>query len=195
MSAARSGGSRRGGAAAPVCLALLRGINVGGRNKLPMDELRAVCAGLAWKSVGTYIQSGNLVFRSKDAPATLEAELEEAIEGHFGLTIPVLVRTARAWEGLLRGNPFPEAGEAEPSRVVLALSKRAPQKGAAEALSERAVDGERVVRVGAALWIHHPKGVGRSKLTPALLDRLVGSPVTARNWRTVQALATLARQA
>ena len=172
-------------------IALLRGINVGGRTSIPMAELRALCESLGWKEVQTYIQSGNIVFEAKGAAATLEAQLEEAVERRFGIATPVLVRSAKQWHALVAANPFPEAAEAEPNRLMLSLSKRPPAAGAAAAVQERALNGERVEESGGALWIHYPGGAGTSKLTPALLDRLAGSPVTARNWRTVVKLAEM----
>jgi uncharacterized protein (DUF1697 family) len=174
-------------------LALLRGINVGGHNRVPMPELRSLCGDLGWSDVQTYIQSGNLVFRAGARPASLEGELERAIERGFGLSISVLVRAAADWPGLVAGNPFPEASESEPNLVMLALSKAAPKPDAVDRLRERAAGGERIVRVEDALWIHYAGGSGRSKLSPAVLDRLVGSPVTTRNWRTVLKLDELAR--
>lgn len=177
----------------PAFVALLRGINVSGHNGVPMAELRSLCVGLGWGDVQTYIQSGNVVFRADGAAAALEEELERAIERRFGFPVPVMVRAAADWPGYVEGNPYPEASGAEPNRVMLALSKAPPKEGAVEGLRERAADGERIARVGDALWIHYAGGSGKSKLTPALLDRLVGSPVTTRNWRTVLRLGELAR--
>jgi uncharacterized protein (DUF1697 family) len=176
-------------------IALLRGINVTGHNKIPMPELRTLCEGLGWGAVQTYIQSGNLVFHADGAPEALEAELERAITGRFGLTIPVIVRAAASWPGYVADNPFPEASDREPNLVMLALSKAAPKADAAERLRERAASGERIAQTGDAIWVHYPQGVGTSKLSPALFDRLVGSPVTARNWRTTLKLGELAAQA
>lgn len=175
-------------------IALLRGINVGGHNRAPMAELRSLSTELGWGEVRSYIQSGNLVFEAGAAPARLEAELERAIERRFGLSIPVVVRAAADWPAYVAGNPYPEASEREPNLVMLALSKAPPEPGAVEGLLERARGGERLVRVGDALWIHYASGSARSKLSPALLDRLVGSPVTLRNWRTVLELDELARR-
>lgn len=174
-------------------IALLRGINVSGRNKIPMPELRSLCAGLGWQDVQSYIQSGNLVFQAGTTPANLEADLERAIERRFGLSIPVIIRAGADWPAYLKGNPYPEASQSEPNLVLLALSKAPPNREAVEGLRERALNGERIVQVGDALWIHYRGGVGKSKLSPALLDRLVGSPVTGRNWRTVLKLDELAR--
>jgi uncharacterized protein (DUF1697 family) len=168
-----------------ACVALLRGINVGGAHKVPMAELRPLCEALGWQEVGTYIQSGNVVFRAGAAAAKLEADLESAIERHFGFAVAVIVRTALQWRALAAANPFPDAARDAPNRVMIALSKHAPAADAAAELQARARDGERVVQAGGALWIDFPAGAGRSRLSPAVLDRLAGSPVTMRNWRTV----------
>lgn len=176
-------------------IALLRAVNVGGRNRLPMADLRELCGGIGWRGVRTYIQSGNVVFAADgtgDDAKRHEVDLERAIRERFELDVPAVVRSLDRWLGYLKGNPFPEAAESEPSRVLLMLSKAPPKDEAVEALRERAKDGERIERVDDAIWIHHPGGVGRSKLTPVLLDRLVGSPVTARNWRTAIRLRDLA---
>jgi uncharacterized protein (DUF1697 family) len=173
-------------------IALLRGINVGGNNPVPMAGLREVCQAHGWGGVRTYIQSGNVLFEAGGPPDILEAELELGIRRRFGLAIPVLVRSAADWEGYVRGNPFPVQARAEPNRVMLGISKHPPDAGAVDALRERATAGEGVERAGDVLWFHFPAGPARSRLTPAVLDRLAGSPVTLRNWRTVLKLAELA---
>jgi uncharacterized protein (DUF1697 family) len=168
--------------------ALLRGINVSGANRIPMADLRTHCAGLGWAEVETYIQSGNLVFAAEGSAPKLEATLEKEIETRFGLRIPVIVRSATEWPKLVAGNPFSEAAEKEPNRLMLLLSKAPPAIDAAMAIQDRAKAGERVARKGDALWIHYPQGSGTSKLSPSLIDRLVGSPTTSRNYRTVMKL-------
>ena len=172
-------------------LALLRGINVGGNNKIPMAELRALSGEIGWKNAQTYIQSGNLIFEAAGTSAALEADLERAIERRFGLSIEVLVRAGAAFPAYAMGNPFLEASGTEANLVMLLLSKAPPRKEAAAELRMRAVNGERIVQVGDAVWIHYAGGVARSKLSPALMDRLVGSTVTARNWRTVLKLGEM----
>lgn len=168
-------------------VALLRAVNVGGR-KLPMAELRALCSELGWADVATYIQSGNVVFTADAGPQAIEAQLEEAIVKRFGLEVPVIVRTAGQWAKFPPGNPFARAAKDAPNRVMLLLSKAPPAAGAEEAIQARAVAGEQVKRAGDALWFHYPEGAGTSRLTPSLIDRAVGSPATARNYRTVTTL-------
>lgn len=172
-------------------IALLRAVNVGGR-KLPMEALRALCAELGWRDVETYIQSGNLVFTAPGKPDLLESELERAIQARFGFHSDSMVRSAARWSRLIEANPFPKESGAEPSRVLVGIAKREIEAGAAEAIAARAEAGERVVEAGGGLWFHYPAGVGTSRITPSLIDRAAGSPVTARNWRTMLKLQEMA---
>jgi len=165
-------------------LALLRAVNVGGR-KLPMAELKALCGELGWSDVATYIQSGNLLFSAPGKPAELEAQLERAIAARFGYHSDVMIRSTPEWARLVAENPFPEAAEAEPNRLLAGLAKHPIAPGAADAIAARAAAGERVAQTADALWFHYAEGVGTSKITPALIDKAAGSPVTARNWRTL----------
>lgn len=167
-------------------LALLRGINVGGGNKVPMADLRALCAELGWIRIETFIQTGNIVFEAEEADPA--AALEAGIAVRFGLQIAVAVRTAAQWRALVAANPFPDAADAEPARLMVTVPKHALAGDAADALRERAGCGERVAEAAGALFIHYPGGAGRSKLMPGLIDRLAGTPCTSRNWRTVLAL-------
>ena len=173
-------------------IALLRAVNVGGR-KLPMAELRALCAELGWTEVEAYIQSGNVLFAVPGDPEQMEARLEEAIAERFGFHSDAMVRSGASWSAILAANPFPEASEAEPNRVLVGLSKRELKPAAAGAIAAKGLAGERVEQAGGALWFHYPAGVGTSKITPSLIDRAAGSPVTARNWRTMVKLGEMAR--
>lgn len=168
-------------------VALLRAVNVGGR-KLPMAELRALCAELGWEEVATYIQSGNVVFATAGKPEAIEEALEQAITKGFGFDVPVVVRTAAQWAEYPAGNPFPRAARDEPNRLMLLLSKSPPAPGAEDLIQARATAGEIAKRAGDALWIHFPEGAGASKLTPSLIDRAIGSPATSRNHNTVMRL-------
>ncbi len=173
-------------------IALIRGINVGSTRKLPMAELRAACAEAGLGTVQTYIQSGNLVLDGDD-PAGTEAALETLIADRFGLDVPVVVRTAAQWKALIAKCPFPDEAKNAPHYLHLLVCKAPPVAGAVEALGARAQHGETIARCGDDLVIHFAGGVGPSKLVPALIDRLVESPATARNWKTVQALDAMPR--
>lgn len=169
-------------------LALLRGINVGGKNLIRMAELRELCAKLGLTDVRTYIQSGNVVFSASVAASKLEALLEAGISEQFGFQVAVMVRTAKAWKAVMDSCPLPEAAANDPARLYVLTAKQLIAKDAAKQLAEKARDGEVVRFAGGCLWVHYPSGSGRSKLTPALIDRLAGSPVTTRNWKTATAL-------
>ena len=171
-------------------VALLRAVNVGGRN-LPMAGLRELCEELGWRDVRTYIQSGNIVFEAPGSGKSLESALERAISGRFSLDVPVVVRTSEQWAKFIAANPFPRTAGEAPNRLQLILSKRTPAKGAAASLEARAAAGERVAAAGGALWLCYPEGIARSRLTPALIDKAVGSPATARNYRTVLKLGEM----
>lgn len=175
-------------------VALLRGINVGGANKVPMAGLRSTCAAIGCEEVRTYIQSGNVVLASSLSAESLEKRLEAAVEADFGVAVPVIVRSAASWKRYVRGNPFPDESETEANWVLLYLSKRAAKATAASGLQQRATQGERVVKKGDAFWIHYSSGIARSKLSPTVLDRHMGSPVTGRNWRTVLKLDEIATE-
>lgn len=170
-------------------IVLLRGVNVGGNNRVPMADLCAACEKAGFREARTYINSGNLVFEGKGTVPSIEQVVEELLAKHFKVSVPVVARTAAQWPAYLRGNPFPDA---EPKTVQLGLSKSPPAKGCATAIAERATAGERVQVVGDAVWVQFAQGVGKSKLSPAFLDKAAGSPLTLRNWNTVQELAKLA---
>jgi uncharacterized protein (DUF1697 family) len=175
-------------------IALLRGINVTGRNKIPMADLRTLCSRNGMSEVETYIQSGNVILSASGSADSVETQLEKLIEKKFGFSIPVIVRRASDWPAIMKGNPFTEASATAPNLVMLALSKKKPNAEAVEGLRARAVSGERVERAGDVLWILFEKEVANSKLAPGLFDRLVGSPVTTRNWRTVVKLGEMTKE-
>lgn len=172
-------------------VALLRGINVGGHHKVPMAELRALCESTGLRDVRSYIQSGNLVFACAGKAPAVAKKLEAAIASRFGFAIDVIVRAASQWPVYVQGNPLREASARAPNLVMLGLSKLPPNKGALAALRQRAAANERIEAVGDALWFHFADGVGKSRLSSALIDRAVGSTVTVRNWRTVLELQKL----
>ena len=172
-------------------VALLRGINVGGKNKVPRATLRGLAEQLGASNPRTHVQSGNLVVEARGSAAELEEALEAALVEHLDVKAPVIVRSARQWTALIDEKPAPDAN---PQRLMLALAKYLIARGAAAHLEDRAAARESMVRSGDAFWIHFPNGVARSKLTPAVLDHAAGSPVTMRNLRTVEAIRSLVQR-
>src|SRR6185312_2875525 len=131
------------------------------------------------------LQSGNLVFSTTGkSAAALETMLETAIKAEIGVETAVCVRTARQWDALIQANPFPDAAREDPSHLLLTAFKTAPKPGGAETLAEAYHGPERAAVALDHAFIFFPEGIGRSKLTPALLGRHLGQG-TARNWNTV----------
>jgi uncharacterized protein (DUF1697 family) len=173
-------------------VALLRGINVGGNKRVPMSELRILATKLGCADVTTYIQSGNLLFSAPAAAAAgIAAQLEGAIVQHFGFSVPVVVRSAMAFTKALRACPFVDAAAERENLLHAGFAVGDLPESAAAELAERAAAGERVAVAGGALWIDYGGGVARSKLTPVVVDRVVGSIVTMRNHKSMAALAAM----
>lgn len=176
-------------------VALIRGINVGGHNKVPMAELRRAVERRGMSRVQTYIQSGNLIFdAAHDDRARLESDLESCLRDEFAVDTAVLARSAAEWDTYPAELPFVAEAAAEPNRVMLGLCKRAPLADAAAAIAAKAQDGEQVAQRGEHIWIYFGQiGAGRSKLTPKAINTAVGTEVTLRNWRTVLKLQQMLR--
>ena len=172
-------------------VALLRGVNVGGNKGVPMAALKSVAEGLCLANPRTLLQSGNLVFSSEGhKPEALERRLETAIRSEIGVDTAVCVRTAAEWRGLVQANPFPEAARDDPAHLLLVAFKTAPKAGGPKAIAEVYDGPERIALARDHAFIFYPEGVGRSKLTPALLGRHLGKG-TARNWNTVLKLQAM----
>lgn len=173
-------------------MALFRGVNVGGHGRLPMKELALLLESLGLKDVRTYLQSGNAVFRhGRVRPQALSARIGGTIRERFGFEPAVLLLPAGRLQAVVQANPYPEA-EAEPRTLhVFFLASRAPAPDLAS-LERLRGHGERFALGDDVLYLHAPDGIARSKLA-AGAEKLVGVPVTARNWRSVTKILELAR--
>lgn len=176
-------------------IALLRAINVGGRNLISMTELRGLLESLGYAEVQTLLQSGNVVFGARAlAGAALERRLEGEIEKAFKRTVDICVRTASEWSDLIARNPFPREAERDPARMVVMCLKTAPKRERLEVL-RAAIRGPEIVQlVGRELYAVYPNGQGTSKLTNALIESKLEARGTARNWNTALKLAALAQK-
>jgi uncharacterized protein (DUF1697 family) len=169
----------------PTYVALLRGINVGGRNKLPMAELRALVESLGPTDVTTYIQSGNVIFTSAKpvAPKTLEAAIEDAC----GIAITVVVRTSAELAKVVTANPF---AKSDVSKLHVGFMAAKPSKAVVARIDAERFKPEEFAVRGAELYLYLPNGMGRTKL-PDYLGRQLEIPTTVRNWNTVLKLVEL----
>ena len=172
-------------------VALLRGINVSGRNMLPMVELAKMFAAVGCGDVKTYIQSGNVVFRANDGIAgKLADSITQRIEEQFGCKVPVVLRTAAELIEVVRRNPFLKAGAAEDSLHVYFLAG-APAAGDVAGLDAGRSAPDAFAVVGREIYLQLPNGMGRTKLTNAYFDSKLKTVSTARNWRTVLKLVEM----
>ena len=170
---------------------LLRGVNVGGHNKVPMATFRQLLTDLGYTDVATYLQSGNAVFSSsKRSTNALANEIEKEIDHVFGLTIPTLVLSQTRLGEVVAANPM--ANDDDPKHLHVAFLSAKPKKGAASKIDAAAFTPDRFVVMGDVVYLHYPNGMGRSKLDPGTVFARMGVWSTARNWRTVNALVDLA---
>ena len=173
-------------------VALLRGINVGGKNLLAMKELIAMVGDAGGTDVVTYIQSGNVVFRASAATAKkVPAALERAITKRFGHRVPVVMRTAAELMAVVRNNPFLTAGAA-PDTLHVAFLADMPVAANVAALDPRRSPPDAFEVRGRDIYLHLPAGVAKTKLSNAYFDARLATTSTVRNWRTVLKLVELA---
>jgi uncharacterized protein (DUF1697 family) len=174
-----------------IYIALLRGINVGGKGTLPMKDLVAILESLGCQSVKTYIQSGNAVFQRGAADTSqLAKDLTAKIATQHGFAPHVLVLEAKVFKKVVEGNPFPEAA-AEPKSLHVFFLDSKPARAKLKLLAELQSPTEQYVLRESEFYLHAPDGIGRSKLA-ANVERKLGVTATSRNWRTVCKLLEIA---
>lgn len=175
----------------PAFVALLRGINVGGKSMVATADLRAFFEAFGFTAVKTLLQSGNVIFESKAKTGALEKKLEAAAAKKFGRPLEFFVRDQAEWRKIILGNPYLDEARKDPSHLVVMCLKAKLTIAACEAL-KAAIPGRETFRAeGPHLYIYYPDGIGESKFTNALIDRKLGASGTARNWNTVQKIAAL----
>jgi uncharacterized protein (DUF1697 family) len=178
-----------------VYLGLLRAVNVGGQGKISMGDLRKVALDLGFSEVRTFLQSGNLVFRSDPLPTReLEARLEGAARDRLGLTTDFIVRTATEWTAARARNPFPKEARDDPAHLITIFLRGRPASGSEKRLQAAVRGPERVRVVGSQAYVVYPDGIAGSRLTLPVVEKHLGFHGTGRNWNTVTKLATLASE-
>jgi uncharacterized protein (DUF1697 family) len=179
----------------PVHIALLRAINLPRHGQVAMADLRDLLVRLGFTEPRSLLQSGNLVFRTAPiSSARLEGVLEAEARKHLALETDFIVRTSTEWREVVAANPFPREAESDPGHLVVMPLKAKADPARVEALRS-AIRGREIVRaVGKQLYIVYPDGIGRSRLTVALIEKKLGTRGTGRNWNTALKLAAAAAE-
>ena len=172
-------------------IVLLRAVNLGARNKVPMAQLRTLLEAVGYEGVRTYIASGNVILDGPSRAAEVAAELERIVADSFGVSTTAILRKPRELAATLDGHPF----GADTSETHVAFLAKRPGKAAAARLEDAVGAHERAVLAGADLYLLLPRGVHGAGLSAAKVESLLGVRATMRNWRTVAALAQLAAEA
>jgi uncharacterized protein (DUF1697 family) len=176
----------------PTYVALLRSVNVAGHGRLAMADLRETFVGLGYADVATYIQTGNVIFRSPTRGAkTLVAEIERQLAVDFGAAPDVILRTVPELAHVVATSPYPVRG-ADPSRHHVTFLASAPTKERLEAFRPPRSGRDELVVIGREVYVHTPDGYAETKLTGTYLERHLGVVSTTRNWNTVTKLNAMA---
>lgn len=173
-------------------VALLRAVNIGAHGKVKMAALRELLQGLEFTDVRTLLNSGNVVFAAGSTTSrSIEAQLEAAAARELGLKTDFFVRSASEWQALIKANPFGDEARDEPGHLLMLTCKEAPAAAAVKALAAAIQGRERVAATGKEIYAVYPDGIGRSKLSAALIEKHLGTRVSGRNWNTVRKVAEL----
>lgn len=172
-------------------IALLRGVNVGAHNRVPMADLRALLADIGYPDARTLVQSGNIVLSAEPRPDELAAELERAIAGKFGVQTPVVVRTRDELAAVVALDPLGDVAQEHKLYQVSFLSAE-PDPQAVAKLAQDDFAPERFVHAGREIYAWHPGGIHNSRLARMLSDKRLGVVATARNWKTTTKLLEMA---
>ncbi len=177
----------------PTCVSLFRGINVGGHNKVRMDELKALHESLGFKDVVTYIQSGNVVFTSDDVDvAQLSRQIEDGFAQKFGFQVKVMVRTAAQLAEIVANNPFQMQPMKEFNRILVLLLETRLESIVLEEFQKMYDGPEELYLINQEIYIYYPDGMGRSKLVG--LEKKLKASGTGRNWNTILQLQKLSQR-
>jgi uncharacterized protein (DUF1697 family) len=172
-------------------IVLLRGINLGPRNRVAMPELRALLERAGFAEVRTYAQSGNVVLGSDASPEHVAKKCRRLLAEELGLEIDVIARTRDELAEVVRRNPLADVA-VDPKRYQVSFLEREPDPAVVDELAALASESERLVAIGRELYAWHPNGVARSRLWARLASRTLAVSATARNWTTVTTLLAMA---
>jgi len=172
---------------------LIRGINVGGNNLIPMKALKLRLTEAGFSGVRTYIQSGNVAFESEiTKTGQICADVQACVETHFGFAPKIMALSATKFAKIIKDNPFPNAVD-EPKNLHISFLARPAKNADMEKIESLKAENERIVLTNYAAYAHLPNGVWKSKLA-ANLEKCLGVPATARNWRSAGKILELSKK-
>jgi uncharacterized protein (DUF1697 family) len=178
-----------------VVVCMLRGVNVLGRNKIKMDALKALCISLKFKDPQTFIQSGNVIFRTEEKDLDKIAKrIGDAIEKEIGFRPAVILRTTRQLRNAIKRNPFAKRDAIEPSNLLVTFLAGTPAKDAREQALAIKTDPEELHVIGSEAYIYFLNGQGRSKLSWSKIERALQTSGTGRNWNSVTKMLAIAEE-
>ena len=178
-----------------VLISMLRGVNLGSHNRVKMDALRALYESLNLEDPRTYVQSGNVIFRTGEKNlAALANKIQDAIEREFKFRPEVVLRTASELRQTVAANPFAGRGDIEPGKLVVTFLVAQPRPEASDKLANLKKYPEELHLKGRDLYTYFPNGLGRSKLPWSSLGELLGTNGTARNWNSVVKMLEMAEE-
>jgi uncharacterized protein (DUF1697 family) len=176
-----------------TCISILRGINVGAQKKILMVDLKALYESLKFKDVITYIQSGNVIFKTSETVSdeALSQKIEKAIAKKYGFEVPVIVRSVAEIDKVLGSNPFLKDKKKDVTKMHVTFLSEAPGKAELEAIKKFDYAPDEFVIAGKDVYLYTPGGYGETKLSNKFFETKLKVTATTRNWNTVNKLKEL----
>ena len=179
----------------PVLISMLRGVNVGPHNRIKMDALRATYEALGFEDPRTYVQSGNVIFRTKEkSTKKLATKIQDAIEKSFKFRPAVIVRSINELRHAIAATPFDVRRDLHPGKILVTFLADDPPPEAATKLATLKSYPEEIHLIGRELYIYFPDGAGKSRLPWSQVEKLLKVNGTARNWTSVRAMLEIAEE-
>jgi uncharacterized protein (DUF1697 family) len=179
----------------PVVISMLRGVNLGPHKRIKMEDLRAVYSSLKLRDAQTYVQSGNVLFQTDESDlASLAKRIEAGIEKKFGFRSDVILRTAAEMRSVIAENPFAGRSDVDPSKLLVTFLRSDPGEQARSNIRAMNASPEALWIDGRELYIYYPNGMARPKLSFSVIEKVLKTSGTGRNWNTVTKLLELAER-
>ena len=179
----------------PVLISMLRAVNVGGHSQIKMEALRALYSSLKFENPQTYVQSGNVIFKTNERDLALIAKhIQQSIEKKFDCRPEVILRTAAELRSVIAKNPFAKRTNIEPNKLLVTFLASDPGNEARENLRKQKFAPEELHVADRELYIYFPNGIGKSRLPWPRLDKILQTPGTGRNWNSVTKMLEIAEK-